>query len=157
MLIVCFYLFLCGYIIFAVCGFLFGLFFFSSRRRHTRCALVTGVQTCALPIWAEYSRPAAAVLAEARRLAAAGVQEITLLGQNVNAYHGEAPGSVGGSSVGGSSVWGLGRLIRALAEIDGIARLRYTTSHPHAQDDALRSAELRVRQALVGLVSYSGL
>src|SRR3546814_2928231 len=77
---------------------------------------------------AEYSRPAAAVLAEARRLAAAGVQEITLLGQNVNAYHGEAPGSVGGSSVGGSSVWGLGRLIRALAEIDGIARLRYTTS-----------------------------
>src|SRR3546814_10084564 len=79
---------------------------------------------------AEYSRPAAAVLAEARRLAAAGVQEITLLGQNVNAYHGEAPGSVGGSSVGGSSVWGLGRLIRALAEIDGIARLRYTTSHP---------------------------
>src|SRR3546814_20335230 len=68
---------------------------------------------------AEYSRPAAAVLAEARRLAAAGVQEITLLGQNVNAYHGEAPGSAGGSSVGGSSVWGLGRLIRARAEIDG--------------------------------------
>src|SRR3546814_132287 len=93
---------------------------------------------------AEYSRPAAAVLAEARRLAAAGVQEITLLGQNVNAYHGEAPGSVGGSSVGGSSVWGLGRLIRALAEIDGIARLRYTTSHPLDMDDDLIAAHREV-------------
>src|SRR3546814_1754518 len=92
----------------------------------------------------EYSRPAAAVWAEARRLAAAGVQEITLLGQNVNAYHGEAPGSVGGSSVGGSSVWGLGRLIRALAEIDGIARLRYTTSHPLDMDDDLIAAHREV-------------
>ncbi|MEQ9607761.1 MAG: tRNA (N6-isopentenyl adenosine(37)-C2)-methylthiotransferase MiaB [Kiloniellaceae bacterium] len=77
---------------------------------------------------AEYSRPAEAVLAEARRLAAAGVREITLLGQNVNAYHGEA-------SDGGT--WGLGRLIRALAEIDGIERLRYTTSHPSDMDDDL--------------------
>jgi tRNA-2-methylthio-N6-dimethylallyladenosine synthase len=84
---------------------------------------------------AEYSRPAAAVLAEARRLAAAGVQEITLLGQNVNAYHGEAPGGAGGHGT-----WGLGRLIRALAEIDGIARLRYTTSHPRDMDDELIAA-----------------
>jgi len=82
---------------------------------------------------AEYSRPAAAVLDEARRLAAAGVREITLLGQNVNAYHGEAPGSAAG-------VWGLGRLLRALAEIDGIARLRYTTSHPLDMDDDLIDA-----------------
>ena len=80
---------------------------------------------------AEYSRPAAAVLEEARRLAAAGVQEITLLGQNVNAYHGEAES-------GGT--WSLGRLIRALAEIDGITRLRYTTSHPLDMDDELIAA-----------------
>jgi tRNA-2-methylthio-N6-dimethylallyladenosine synthase len=80
---------------------------------------------------AEYSRPAAAVLEEARRLAAAGVQEITLLGQNVNAYHGEAPDG---------TTWGLGRLIRALAEIDGLTRLRYTTSHPLDMDDELIAA-----------------
>ena len=80
---------------------------------------------------AEYSRPAMAVIAEARRLAASGVQEVTLLGQNVNAYHGEAPD-------GGT--WTLGRLIRALAEIDGLARLRYTTSHPLDMDDELIAA-----------------
>ncbi|WP_299618146.1 tRNA (N6-isopentenyl adenosine(37)-C2)-methylthiotransferase MiaB [Pelagibius sp.] len=80
---------------------------------------------------AEFSRPVAAVLAEARRLAAAGVQEITLLGQNVNAYHGEA-------ATGG--IWGLGRLLRALAEIEGITRLRYTTSHPRDMDDELIAA-----------------
>lgn len=85
---------------------------------------------------AEYSRPAAAVIAEARRLAAAGVQEITLLGQNVNAYHGEAPES--GTAKAGT--WGLGRLIRALGEIEGITRLRYTTSHPRDMDDELIAA-----------------
>src|SRR3546814_5071221 len=74
----------------------------------------------------EYYRPAAAVLAEARRLAAAGVQEITLLGQNVNAYHGEAPGSVGGSSVGGSSVWGLGRRSEEhTSELQSLMRTSY--------------------------------
>ena len=70
----------------------------------------------------EYSRPVADVIEEARRLTGAGAREITLLGQNVNAYHGEASN--------GRSEWGLGRLIRALAEIDGLDRLRYTTSHP---------------------------
>ncbi|GHD39965.1 tRNA-2-methylthio-N(6)-dimethylallyladenosine synthase [Thalassobaculum fulvum] len=80
---------------------------------------------------AEFSRPAADVLAEARRLVAAGAVEITLLGQNVNAYHGEAP-------AGG--VWGLGRLIRGLAEIEGLERLRYTTSHPRDVDDELVAA-----------------
>ena len=80
---------------------------------------------------AEFSRPAAAVLAEARRMVATGAVEITLLGQNVNAYHGEAP-------EGG--VWGLGRLIRALAGIDGLERLRYTTSHPRDVDDELIAA-----------------
>jgi len=80
---------------------------------------------------AEYSRPAADVLREARGLVDAGVREITLLGQNVNAYHGEA--------VDGAT-WGLGRLIRELAEIDGLARIRYTTSHPRDMDDALMEA-----------------
>jgi tRNA-2-methylthio-N6-dimethylallyladenosine synthase len=77
---------------------------------------------------AEYSRPVAAVLAEARALVAAGAIEITLLGQNVNAYHGEAHD---GSSCS------LAGLIRRLAEIDGLARLRYTTSHPRDMDEAL--------------------
>jgi tRNA-2-methylthio-N6-dimethylallyladenosine synthase len=82
---------------------------------------------------AEYSRPAARVLAEARQLADAGAVEITLLGQNVNAYHGEAPSS----SNGRGSTWSLARLIRALAEIDGVARIRYTTSHPRDMSDDL--------------------
>jgi tRNA-2-methylthio-N6-dimethylallyladenosine synthase len=80
---------------------------------------------------AEQSRPAAAVLAEARRLVAQGTREITLLGQNVNAWHGAAPD-------GGT--WGLGRLIRALAELPGLLRLRYTTSHPRDMDDGLIAA-----------------
>ena len=77
---------------------------------------------------AEHSRPAAAVLAEARRLVAQGAREIALLGQNVNAYHGDAPR-------GGT--WGLGRLLREVAAIPGLERLRYTTSHPRDVDDAL--------------------
>ncbi|MGE0224961.1 MAG: tRNA (N6-isopentenyl adenosine(37)-C2)-methylthiotransferase MiaB [Acetobacteraceae bacterium] len=80
---------------------------------------------------AEQSRPAAAVLAEARRLVASGAREITLLGQNVNAWHGAAPG-------GGT--WGLGRLLRELAETPGLLRLRYATSHPRDMDDALIAA-----------------
>ncbi|MGE5148155.1 MAG: tRNA (N6-isopentenyl adenosine(37)-C2)-methylthiotransferase MiaB [Candidatus Eiseniibacteriota bacterium] len=81
---------------------------------------------------AEFSRPAAKVLDEARRLVEAGAREITLLGQNVNAYHGVAPD--------GTCAWGLGRLARALAEIDGLARIRYTTSHPRDMDDELIAA-----------------
>ncbi len=80
---------------------------------------------------AEASRPAAAVLAEARRLVAQGSREITLLGQNVNAWHGAAPDG---------SVWGLGRLLRELADIPGLLRLRYTTSHPRDMDDELIAA-----------------
>ncbi len=80
---------------------------------------------------AEYSRPAEAVLAEARRLVAQGAREIALLGQNVNAYHGEGAG-------GGS--WTLGRLLREMAEIPGLTRLRYTTSHPRDMDDDLIAA-----------------
>jgi tRNA-2-methylthio-N6-dimethylallyladenosine synthase len=80
---------------------------------------------------AEYSRPAAEIIAEARRLAGAGAREITLLGQNVNAYHGASPEG---------ETWGLGELIGALAGIPGIARLRYTTSHPGDVDDRLVAA-----------------
>lgn len=87
----------------------------------------------------EMSRPASAVLQEARRLVAGGALEITLLGQNVNAYHGDAPS-------GGE--WSLARLIRALAEIDGLARIRYTTSHPRDMDDALIAAHGDVPQLM---------
>ena len=80
---------------------------------------------------AEVSRPAARILAEARDLVSRGVREITLLGQNVNAWHGE--GADGRD-------WGLGRLIRALAEIDGLDRIRYTTSHPNDMGDDLIEA-----------------
>jgi len=88
---------------------------------------------------AEYSRPAARVLAEARQLAAAGAIEITLLGQNVNAYHGEAEDG---------STWSLARLIRALAEIEGIARIRYTTSHPRDMSDDLIAVHGEVPQLM---------
>ncbi|MCA8878505.1 MAG: tRNA (N6-isopentenyl adenosine(37)-C2)-methylthiotransferase MiaB [Rhodobacteraceae bacterium] len=79
---------------------------------------------------AEVSRPATRVLGEARDLVARGVREITLLGQNVNAYHGAGDGGD----------WGLARLIRELAAIEGLERIRYTTSHPNDMDDDLIAA-----------------
>ena len=78
----------------------------------------------------EVSRPVAKILAEARDLVARGVVEITLLGQNVNAYHG--PGPDGDRS--------LAYLVRVLAEIDGLQRIRYTTSHPNDMTDDLIAA-----------------
>ena len=84
---------------------------------------------------AEVSRPAGAVLAEARRLVAKGAREITLLGQNVNAWHGE--GLAGGA-------WSLGRLIRALAHIPSLLRIRYATSHPRDMDADLIAAHAEV-------------
>ena len=80
---------------------------------------------------AEWSRPVAAVLAEARELAGKGVREVTLLGQNVNAYDGEGPD-------GSPST--LARLACALAEIPGIDRIRYTTSHPNDMGEDLIAA-----------------
>ncbi|MEX1147895.1 MAG: tRNA (N6-isopentenyl adenosine(37)-C2)-methylthiotransferase MiaB, partial [Sphingomonadales bacterium] len=77
----------------------------------------------------EVSRPAARIMDEVRRLAADGVAEVTLLGQNVNAYHGSA-----GTGAGDGDAWTLARLIRELAEIDGLERIRYTTSHPRDMD-----------------------
>jgi tRNA-2-methylthio-N6-dimethylallyladenosine synthase len=80
---------------------------------------------------AEVSRPVAAIVAEAERLAQAGVREITLIGQNVNAYHGDGEDGAPSS---------LGKLLRRLARVPGIVRLRYTTSHPRDMDDDLISA-----------------
>lgn len=81
---------------------------------------------------AEVSRPADRILAEARDLVSRGVREITLLGQNVNGWH--------GLGLDGSGEWHFGRLIRAIAEIDGLDRIRYTTSHPNDMTDDLIEA-----------------
>jgi tRNA-2-methylthio-N6-dimethylallyladenosine synthase len=83
---------------------------------------------------AEYSRPAAAILAEAESLAAQGVREVTLLGQNVNAYAGE----------GADGPWTLARLARRLAEIPGLDRIRYTTSHPRDMGEDLIAAHAEI-------------
>ena len=79
---------------------------------------------------AEVSRPVDRVLREARDLVERGVCEITLLGQNVNAYHGAGDGGA----------WSLARLIREMARIDGLERIRFTTSHPNDMDDDLIAA-----------------
>jgi tRNA-2-methylthio-N6-dimethylallyladenosine synthase len=80
---------------------------------------------------AEVSRPAAKIMDDVKRLADHGVREITLIGQNVNAYHGEGPDG---------RTWSLGVLLRHLAEIPGIVRLRYSTSHPRDIDEMLIEA-----------------
>ena len=80
---------------------------------------------------AEISRPVSKIITEVERLVDAGVREITLLGQNVNAYHGDGPDG---------RPWTLGRLLHRLAEIPGLARLRYTTSHPCDMDASLIAA-----------------
>jgi tRNA-2-methylthio-N6-dimethylallyladenosine synthase len=80
---------------------------------------------------AETSRPVTKILAEVERLADAGVRDVTLIGQNVNAYHGEGPDG---------RPWTLGRLLARLAELPRIARLRYTTSHPCDMDASLIAA-----------------
>ncbi|PQO23211.1 tRNA (N6-isopentenyl adenosine(37)-C2)-methylthiotransferase MiaB [Rhodobacteraceae bacterium WD3A24] len=87
---------------------------------------------------AEVSRPAERVLREARDLVARGVREITLLGQNVNAYHGEGPGGE----------WSLARLIRELAGVDGLERIRFTTSHPNDMTDDLIAAHGEVEKLM---------
>ncbi len=79
---------------------------------------------------AEVSRPVDRILTEARGLVERGVRDITLLGQNVNAYHG----------AGQNGDYGLARLLREMAGIDGLERLRYTTSHPNDMDDDLIAA-----------------
>ena len=90
---------------------------------------------------AEYSRPVTDIIADTRRLVSLGTKEITLLGQNVNAFHGIAPNS-------NDVEWGLGRLIYELAEIEGLERIRYTTSHPMDMDDELIKAHGDVPQLM---------
>jgi tRNA-2-methylthio-N6-dimethylallyladenosine synthase len=90
---------------------------------------------------AETSRPVMKIIAEAARLADAGVREITLIGQNVNGYHGEGPDG---------RPWTLGRLLARLADVPGIARMRYTTSHPCDMDESLIAAH----RELPGLMPY---
>jgi tRNA-2-methylthio-N6-dimethylallyladenosine synthase len=88
---------------------------------------------------AEFSRPAAQILTEIKNLVAAGAREIQLLGQNVNAWHGA--GSDG-------KTWDLGRLIHAVADIDGVERIRYTTSHPRDMHDSLFDAHKNVTKLM---------
>ena len=83
---------------------------------------------------AEVSRPATRVIDEARDLVERGVREVTLLGQNVNAYHGHEGGLSG--------------LIRDLARVDGLERIRYTTSHPNDMDDDLIAAHGEVPELM---------
>jgi tRNA-2-methylthio-N6-dimethylallyladenosine synthase len=90
---------------------------------------------------AEVSRPVMKIVAEVERLADAGVREVTLIGQNVNAYHGEGLNGV---------PWTLGRLLERVADVPGIARLRYTTSHPCDMDASLIAAH----RDLPGLMPY---
>jgi tRNA-2-methylthio-N6-dimethylallyladenosine synthase len=80
---------------------------------------------------AEISRPVEKIATDVERLADAGVREVTLIGQNVNAYHGQGADR---------RPWTLGRLLRRLAKVPGIARVRYTTSHPRNMDDDLIAA-----------------
>jgi tRNA-2-methylthio-N6-dimethylallyladenosine synthase len=80
---------------------------------------------------AELSRPAEKIVEEAETLVRRGVKEITLLGQNVNAYHGRGPEG---------EVWSLARLLARLQELRGLKRLRYTTSHPRDMSDDLIAA-----------------
>ena len=88
---------------------------------------------------AEISRPVEQIIAEVRHLARAGVREVTLIGQNVNAYHGEGPDG---------RAWTLGRLLQRVAELPGIARIRYTTSHPRDVDDSLVAAHRELPQLM---------
>jgi tRNA-2-methylthio-N6-dimethylallyladenosine synthase len=98
---------------------------------------------------AEVSRPVQKIVDDVKRLADNGVRELTLIGQNVNAYHGEGPD--------GQS-WPLGKLLHRLAEIPGIARLRYSTSHPRDVDDSLIEAhrDLAALMPFVHLPVQSG-
>ena len=87
----------------------------------------------------EYSRPVADVLAEVKRLADVGIREVTLLGQNVNAYHGLDESGHSAS---------LGELLKRVSEISGIARIRYTTSHPLEMDENLAFAHLDIPEVM---------
>ena len=112
----------------------------AATRARGACAFVTVQEGCdkfctfcVVPYTrgAELSRTVAAVIAEIESLAEAGVREVTLIGQNVNAYHGAGPDG---------RAWSLARLLERAGCVPGIERLRYTTSHPHDMDDNLIAA-----------------
>lgn len=88
---------------------------------------------------AEFSRTIEDVMKDAKKLADAGVVEVTLLGQNVNAYHGVSENG---------DEWGLPELIRKLAKVDGFERIRYTTSHPHDMTDELVQVHADVKECM---------
>jgi tRNA-2-methylthio-N6-dimethylallyladenosine synthase len=88
---------------------------------------------------AEFSRPVAQIVAEVERLAEAGVRDVTLIGQNVNAYHGQGESG---------EIWGLAPLLRRVAQVLGIARIRYSTSHPNDMDDDLIAAHADTTQIM---------
>src|SRR5712671_3659211 len=98
---------------------------------------------------AEVSRPVAKIVDDVLRLADNGVREITLIGQNVNAYHGEGPDG---------RTWSLGTLLHRLADIPGIVRLRYSTSHPRDVEETLIAAhrDLSALMPFVHLPVQSG-
>jgi len=88
---------------------------------------------------AEFSRPVKGIMDEAKRLIENGSVELNLLGQNVNAWHGEAEDG---------QTWSFGRLLYALAELDGLKRIRYTTSHPLDMHDDLFDAHAEIPQLM---------
>src|SRR6516162_1559660 len=112
----------------------------AATRARGACAFVTVQEGCdkfctfcVVPYkrGAELSRPVDCIIAEIESLAEAGVREVTLIGQNVNAYHGIGPDG---------RVWSLASLLQRVGEVPGVERLRYTTSHPHDMDDDLIAA-----------------
>jgi tRNA-2-methylthio-N6-dimethylallyladenosine synthase len=112
----------------------------AATRLRGACAFVTVQEGCdkfctfcVVPYTrgAELSRPVDGIIAEIESLAEAGVREVTLIGQNVNAYHGMGPDG---------RVWSLASLLQRAGEAPGVERLRYTTSHPHDMDDDLIAA-----------------
>src|SRR4051812_6929435 len=130
----------------------------AATRKRGVCAFITVQEGCdkfctfcVVPYTrgAELSRPVSRIVDDVMRLVDNGVREITLIGQNVNAYHGEGPDG---------RPWLLGRLLYRLAEIPGVARMRYSTSHPNDVDDDLIAAhrELAAVMPFVHLPVQSG-
>jgi tRNA-2-methylthio-N6-dimethylallyladenosine synthase len=112
----------------------------AATRARGACAFVTVQEGCdkfctfcVVPYTrgAEMSRPVDGIIAEIESLATAGVREVTLIGQNVNAYHGIGPDG---------RVWSLASLLQRAGQVPGVERLRYTTSHPHDMHDDLMAA-----------------
>jgi tRNA-2-methylthio-N6-dimethylallyladenosine synthase len=112
----------------------------AATRARGACAFVTVQEGCdkfctfcVVPYTrgAELSRPVDGIIAEIVSLGEAGVREVTLIGQNVNAYHGMGPDG---------RVWSLATLLQRAGEVPGVERLRYATSHPHDMDDDLIAA-----------------